>query len=113
MVSPEEARIIAERLKAMNRNSLLLGAPGLVLQGVGNTMKGVPGGLLLLVGSALLVAGLAIYARMRGQSPWLGLLGLLSCLGMVVLVLLPKKCQHCGATTKGATCAACGAPAPQ
>ncbi|HET7543256.1 MAG TPA: hypothetical protein VFK05_25455 [Polyangiaceae bacterium] len=96
----------------MNRTSLALGGPGLVLQGAGNVMHGVTGGLASLVGIGLLIAGLSVYARMRGHSPWFGALGLFSCLGMLVLVLLPKKCFNCKATIKGPTCAACGAPAP-
>ena len=111
MSEAEYARIQG-RLKAMNRTSLSLGVPGLALQGFGNAMHGVTGGLATLVGVGLLVAGLSVYARMRGHSPWFGALGLLSCLGMLILVLLPKRCFNCQAVTKGATCAACGAPAP-
>jgi hypothetical protein len=96
----------------MNQTSLALGVPGLGLQIGGNAMHGVAGGLTSLLGIGLLVAGLSVYARMRGHSPWLGALGLLSCLGMLILALLPKRCFNCQARTKGATCAECGAPAP-
>ena len=112
-ISRRDAKRIARRIAKLNRNSLLLGVPGLVLQGVGNAMGGVSGTLIGVLGLAMLVAGLTLYARMRGQSPWFGLLGLLSCIGMVVLVLLPKKCHHCRARIKGTQCAACGAPAPK
>lgn len=112
LMGDAEAEQIRRRLQAMNRTSLVLGGPGLLLQGVGNAMHGLVGGLASLVGIALLIAGLSVYARMRGHSPWLGALGLLSCIGMVVLVLLPRKCFNCQATVKGTTCTACGAPAP-
>jgi len=112
-ISEAEAELIRRRIKSLNRQSLALGAPGLVLQGVGNVMHGATGTLIQIAGAALLVVGLSTYARMRGRSPWFGALGLLSCIGIIALALLPKRCHHCGATTKGASCAACGAPAPQ
>jgi len=112
-ISEAEYERIKRRLKEMNRNSLALGGPGLALQIVGNAVQGVTGGLISLVGIGLLVAGLSIYARMRGHSPWFGALGLLSCIGMLILLVLPKRCFNCQAKTKGAICAACGAPAPQ
>jgi hypothetical protein len=111
MHEPQYSRIRGQ-LQAMNRTSLSLGVPGLGLQIAGNAMHGVLGVVASLLGLGLLIAGLSTYARMRGHSPWFGALGLLSCLGMLVLVLLPKKCFNCGAKTKGANCAACGAPAP-
>jgi hypothetical protein len=111
-ISPAEYERIRQRLQAMNRTSLLLGAPGLALQVAGNLTHGIVGNLVSLVGVGLLIAGLSSYARMRGHSAWYGALGLLSCLGMLILAVLPKKCFNCGATTKGAACAACGAPAP-
>ena len=103
---------IRGQLQAMNRKSLSLGGTGLVLQIGGNAMHGAIGVVASLLGLGLLIAGLSTYARMRGHSPWFGALGLLSCLGMLVLVLLPKKCFNCTAKIKGANCAACGAPAP-
>lgn len=110
-VSPAQAEEIRARIKRLNSLSLALGAPGLLLQAVGNI--GSSGLAVKVVGAALLVAGLSTYARMRGRSGWFGALGLLSCLGIIFLALLPKRCHHCGATTKGATCTACGAPAPK
>jgi hypothetical protein len=111
-ISDAEYAMIQARLKSMNRQSLSLGLTGAALQLGGSTMGGVAGGLLSLLGAGLFVAGLSIYARMRGHSPWFGALGLLSCLGMLILLVLPKKCANCQAVTKGATCGVCGAPAP-
>src|SRR6478609_8753508 len=111
-MSATEFERIQRQLQAMNRNSLLLGGPGLALQTIGNVMHSPLGTSMSLLGVGMLIIGLSIYARMRGHSPWFGALGLLSCIGMLILVLLPKKCFNCGAGTKGATCTACGAPAP-
>jgi hypothetical protein len=84
----------------------------LSLQFAGQATDQPAKGLLTLLGAATLVYGLSLYARMRNQSAWWGALGLLSCLGLVILLLLPKRCHHCGAKTKGKTCDKCGAPAP-
>jgi hypothetical protein len=56
----------------------------------------VPGGNVL--GAAIEVVGILAfcwgcmnYADGKGHSKWLGLLGLLCCIGLVVLVLLPDR----------------------
>jgi hypothetical protein len=97
-----------------NRKSLILGIPGLLLQlgciFISNLIaaKAKSGGtplpdslaLLLAVGSLtgalLLIIGLSFYAKAKGYSAVLGLLGLLSCIGLLILALLPDK-------TKGQT----------
>jgi hypothetical protein len=111
-VDPETARAIKERIQRLNRNSLLIGGPGLLIQSAAQGTTGPTKAVVLLVGTGLLIYGLSLYAKMRNRNPWWGLLGLFSCLGMLFLLVLPKKCHHCGATTKGKTCDACGAPAP-
>ena len=58
----------------------------------------------------LLIVGLGYYAMSRGQSKWFGALGLLSCLGLIVLALLPKKCLVCTGPVQRAFCQRCGAP---
>jgi hypothetical protein len=68
---------------------------GIVLQILGRMLaKGGEGGVL--IGLALGVAGLVFfiwgcmnYAEGKGHSKWLGLLGLLSCLGLIILAVLP------------------------
>lgn len=97
-----------------NRKSLLLGISGLILQfvclcatslTVANGKSGVttppdPLALLLaagvLVGVSLLIIGLGFYAKAKGYSIVYGLLGLLSCIGLLILAVLPDK-------TKGQT----------
>ena len=48
-----------------------------------------------LIGSAvstlLLMVALGLYARAKGQSVFLGLLAVLSCVGLLVVALLPDK----------------------
>jgi hypothetical protein len=111
-VDPETARVIGERIKRLNRNSLLIGGLALLLQMMAQGMAPLPKLVVYLASTAALIYGLSLYAKMRNQSPWWGAFGLLSCIGLVALLLLPKKCHNCGATTKGKTCSQCGAPAP-
>jgi len=84
-------------IKRYNNISLLLGAPGITLQVVGNVIvqanKGnsgaeLSGVLVLLGGTALLIAGLAYYAIAKGRSGWWGACGFLSLIGLIILALL-------------------------
>lgn len=47
--------------------------------------------LLYVAGWAAFIWGCTEYARGKGHSPWFGLLGLLSILGLIVLVLMPDR----------------------
>jgi hypothetical protein len=105
----DEKAAIGSRIKRLNDGALLLGVGGLGLQGFGRASAN---GWLVMGGTAALVGGLALYARMRGRNGWWGALGLLSVVGLAVLYLLPKRCHHCAANAKGKVCAVCGAPAP-
>ena len=49
------------------------------------------GAIIALVGAVFFIWGCMNYAVGKGYSKFLGLLGLLSCIGLVVLVLLPDK----------------------
>ncbi len=44
-----------------------------------------------LLGTALLVVALGLYAKAKGQSVFLGLLAVLSCIGLLVVAILPDK----------------------
>jgi hypothetical protein len=112
-ITAAEADALQQRINKLNRISLLLGGPGLILQGVGNMMGGAVGGLTMLVGTVLLIVGLTFYARMRGRHPAWGMFGLLSLVGMIVLLVLSKNCLRCGARVRAVSCATCGAPAPK
>lgn len=105
---------VQARIDGLNKKSFVFGVPGLALQVVGNVVSQsagtAAGSAVSLVGTVLLVYGLSFYARSRGQNPWLGLLGLLSCLGMIILAVLPRRCVVCGGPVKAARCQQCGAP---
>jgi hypothetical protein len=86
--------------KKENNISLLLGVPGLILQIAGYFVtsaaqqQGAPtliGNGLTLVGTILLISGLCFYAIAKGRSPLWGLMGLLSCIGLLVLAVLKDK----------------------
>lgn len=67
---------------------------GLVLQIVTNIFGEALGGLspvALLASTILLLYGSFNYAKGKGYSQWLGLLGIFSILGIFVLVLLKDK----------------------
>ncbi len=105
---------VQARIDGLNKKSFAFGVPGLVLQVAGNVLSrgtGTDAGTLVSVaGTALLMIGLSYYARSRGQHPSYGLLGLLSCLGLLLLAVLPRKCLVCAGPVKAARCQQCGAP---
>ena len=108
-VSSERAAEIRNQLKHWNHLSLALGIPGVFLQAMGYS-DNQPA--VTLLGAAILIGGLAFYARMRARSPALGFLGLLSCLGIFFLWLLDKNCLNCAKTNSRSRtmCERCGAP---
>ncbi len=70
---------------------------GIVLQIVGQVLSNqggsmvMVGGLLSLVGLVVFIWGCFNYAQGKGYPAVLGLLGLLSCIGLIILVVLPDK----------------------
>jgi hypothetical protein len=80
-------------VKSHHRMSLILGLPGIVFQVVGLYLLIATGNnraqVLVLIGLGLLISGLAYYAKAKAHTPWLGLLGLFSLVGLIVLALLP------------------------
>ncbi len=86
-------------IKRYNNISLALGVPGIILQIVGNiiaqanqgTNTALLGVLITLIGTALLIAGLAYYAMAKGRSGWWGLCGFLSCIGLLILAVLKDR----------------------
>jgi uncharacterized membrane protein len=54
-----------------------------------STAVSIFGLILMLVGVVLFIWGCMNYAVGKGHSKWLGLLGLLSCIGLIILVFLP------------------------
>ncbi len=81
-----------------NRTSLRFGIPGLLLQFVVPIAASmiIPQATRLqqssvLVGTVLVLIGLAYYAIAKGRSPWWCLLGFLSWIGYLVLAQLADK----------------------
>ncbi len=93
-----------------NTLSLALGAPGLIMQIAGMAIRQNASGtsingrlavtdpsmfnlglLLGLVGTALLLTGLAYYAKAKGRSPWWCLFAFLSLIGLIVLACLKDQ----------------------
>ncbi len=69
---------------------------GILLQILGAVLSGVEsiaiiGLLMQVVGFIMFIWGCSCYAVGKGYSQFLGILGLLSCLGLVILVVLPDK----------------------
>ncbi len=85
-------------IKRYNNISLALGVPGIILQIPGSIMvqsadstSRAVGLLILLLGTALLIAGLGFYAKAKGHSPLWGLCGFLSWIGLIILALLKDR----------------------
>lgn len=115
-MTPYDPAEVQHRLKKLNNQSLAWGVPGLILQSVGSLggeSLGGASGLVWLLGTGLLIRGLALYAQSRGHHWAFAFLGLFSCLGMIVLALLPKKCIVCGGSSKAGACVRCYAPVAQ
>ena len=74
---------------------LLVSIAGRVL-----TVRGYPqlGLLIALAGFILFIWGCAEYCNGKGQSPWLGLFGILSIFGLLVLFFLPDRHKDARAT---------------
>ncbi len=68
---------------------------GIILQIAGRAIispgdsGSILGLMLVLAGAVLFIWGCMNYAEGKGHSKWLGLLGLLSCLGLIILVVMP------------------------
>ena len=72
-------------------------AVGLVLQIFGNSMRGnadltgTLGLIIALVGLVVFIWGCMNYAEGKGHSKWYGIIGLLSIIGLIILVLFPDR----------------------
>jgi drug/metabolite transporter (DMT)-like permease len=78
---------------------LVLGCLGLLLQGIGTALFSEPGhgdqeaiGILVaLLGALCIGLGSSFHAVGKGQSPWFGLLGILSPIGLLFLCVLADR----------------------
>lgn len=79
-----------------NHKSLAFGIPGLVLQIAGNMAAQRPeasnavsnGTTAMLLGTVLLMVGLAFYAKAKGRNPAWCLMAFFSFIGLLVLAML-------------------------
>jgi hypothetical protein len=82
-----------------NKKSLAFGIPGLLMQigcplltmAVRGAWVGAALAIGTLVGFILVIVGLCYYAAAKGHSAVLGVLGIFSCLGLLILAALPDK----------------------
>ena len=82
-------------IQRYNSISLATGIPGLVLQIAGNVMirgQGESAGMpVALIGTVLLMVGLAYYAKAKGRNPAWCLMAFLSLIGLIVLACLKDR----------------------
>jgi len=77
--------------KRYNRISLAWGIPGILLQVVG---LGIEQPLVMVLGTVLLVVGLAYYAKAKGRSAAWCLMAVLSLIGLIVLACLKDRAKE-------------------
>jgi hypothetical protein len=81
-------------LEEKKRNTNIGIGVGILLQLVYRILGpgfGVIGSLIGLIGLGFFIWGCANYSEGKGHSKWLGFLGLLSIIGLIVLMFLPDK----------------------
>jgi len=95
--APDRGRSVRSGNRSARHSAIQFIALGFVLQIVGRVLvelgEGgvVLGVMLAIAGVVLYLGGCMKYAEVKGHSKWLGLVGLLSCLGLLILVLLPDR----------------------
>jgi hypothetical protein len=95
--------MLAEQQKRSNIGvgfGLLLEVGGRFLMATGakshDLAVGLGGIVITIAGVVLFIWGCFEYAKGKGQSPWLGLLGFLSCIGLIILICLPDNYKNGG-----------------
>src|SRR5262245_55098634 len=92
-IDPATASAIKSKMTRLNLLSFALALPGMAMQVLAGQVvsSADPGSAMARalaiqgLGAILVIGGLICYARMKGRSGALGLLGLLSCLGLIIL----------------------------
>jgi hypothetical protein len=74
-------------IKELNKKSIAYGVPGLLIQSAGLFIHP----LISLTGTVLLIIGLAYYSKAKGRSGYFGFFGLLSWIGIIVLLCLKDR----------------------
>ena len=83
--------------KKLEKQGLLIGGPGLVLQLIGGAMVSnteEPSGIAIAlcgIGVIMLFVGLGLTAKSKGYPAYYGILGFFSLIGVIILGVLPDK----------------------
>ncbi|HMI90787.1 MAG TPA: hypothetical protein VK509_05455 [Polyangiales bacterium] len=126
--SDEESDRIRAEIDECARRGWKFGVPGFALQVFGQCVAAAPflfgrqgvswslgmsaSALVSVVSVGLLVTGFGYYARMKNRSFLHGFWVFLSCLGVIIVVLLGKRCRRCASMANGLSsqCKTCTAP---
>ena len=73
-------------------------ARGALWAGINSLVVGIP---ILVWGFALILSGCFVWARGKGYSRWVGLVGVLWLVGLLILYLLPDRCPDSPRDTGG------------
>lgn len=71
--------------------ALVLRIAGTALIAVDQNALGILLTVLSVVAFAVFIYGCTLYARAKGYSPWLGLVGISGLIGIIVLAVIPDK----------------------
>ena len=80
-----------ESVKKHKSNSNVGVGVGLLVSAIGGSMESDFGGVLAILGYGMFIWGCVEYAEYKGYGWKTGLLGILSILGLIILVCLPNK----------------------
>ena len=106
---------VAKRLELARVLSILLSIAGVLLPWLGGLLtrgRPIPIGALQWLGMGITIVGLGLLARLKGRSLFWGLLGSISCIGLLIVVMIEKRCFSCSnpVDRKRSSCPSCGAP---
>ena len=82
-------------IKRYNNLSLVIAIPGIIIQVAAQLMmqgeQSNLGLLVSLIGTVMVLIGFAYYAKAKGRNPLWCIVGVLSCLGLLIMALLKDK----------------------
>ena len=102
-LKPSGQQTYLPMIREYSRKSLAIGIPAIALLSVpvlvwgnagimsSNTWVTTASVVLPIAGSALFIVALCYYAKAKGYNGALGLLGMLSCVGLLIIALLPDR----------------------
>ena len=82
-------------IKRYNNLSLVIAIPGIIIQVAAQLMmqgeQSNLGLLVSLIGTVMVLIGFAYYAKAKGRNPLWCIVGVFSCLGLLIMALLKDK----------------------